>query len=166
MPRIPSDSYSRARFKVYTDARAMAKFIPRRPELIALEGDYDHFIFSCRHKDILRCSDTNHFLSCYNPIGFHNVMPVKYCSEVDNVAIIYQPDRSGKFKSRAFVFYEGGYTRFVFDYSKQTYAKPEKVPPTLVILKIYGTGLCDKEIVDRLSLTGHEVRVTGGDFHV
>lgn len=80
------------------------RFVPRRPELLALEGQFEGFYFSCRHRDILRCSDTRHFSSCYGPKGCYKDMPSKICAD-PNFAMIFERDKSGQFLWRAFVLH-------------------------------------------------------------
>jgi len=98
-------------------------FIRRRPELLALEGWYDvvglggpthgqiiyRFKFSCRYKDILRCSTfldkPRHFMSCFGKGGGHDEQPYLRCLN-PNWAIVYTPDIHGNFMGRAFVHLE------------------------------------------------------------
>ena len=82
------------------------KFLPRHPSLLKLEGDYGDFILSCRHKDILRCSNSRHFRSCYSPDGINKHIPYLLCGR-SNVAIIGKKDKSGQFLWRALVEYWG-----------------------------------------------------------
>lgn len=81
-------------------------FIPRVPELLALEGNYDGIVLSCRHRDILRCSETRHFSSCFSRKGCYSIMPVVYCYHPE-VCIIFKRDKSGAFLGRVFGFYVG-----------------------------------------------------------
>jgi hypothetical protein len=82
------------------------KFKPRLPFLLNLEGDYGDFILSCRHKDILRCSVTKHFRSCYAPDGAFKELPFNMCC-MANIAIIGKKDKAGDFIWRAFISYTG-----------------------------------------------------------
>lgn len=83
---------------------AMNRFIfkERSLELRKLENDYGDFILSCRHRDILRCSKTKHFRSCYAPTGVYKELPFALCCD-KNIGIIGKKDRSGDFIWRAFV---------------------------------------------------------------
>lgn len=80
-------------------------FVARIPELLALEGNYGAFELSCRHRDILRCSVTRHFTSCYRPGSLLSSTPIEACSN-PNVAILFDRDRSGQFLWRAFVVFK------------------------------------------------------------
>lgn len=156
--------FEETRTKMYQRQRAKTRFIPRCPELLAIEGDYGDFKLSCRHRDILRASDTNHFVSCFRPAGLHNLTLLKYCSEVDNVAVIFKCDKSGKFKSRAFVMFSPAYVSYQVVPNNGTY---RIVPAELVIQKVYGNGLNNESIEYILkSKTGYEVRSTGGDHYL
>jgi len=79
-------------------------FVHRLPELLALEGNYDGIVLSCRHRDILRCSVTRHFKSCFSPNGLYSLQPILYCSRPE-ICIIFKRDRSGAFEGRVFGFY-------------------------------------------------------------
>lgn len=95
-------------------------FKPRVEALLELEADYDDFVFSCRHKDILRCSISRHFRSCYAPDGINKHIPFHFCNRRE-FAIIGKKDKSGDFLWRALVRY------ISWD-----------VVPTLEIYKFYG----------------------------
>jgi len=90
-------------------------FIPRVPELLALEGWYDtgtyKFKLSCRFKDILRCSEfngkTQHFISCFARGQSYSDQPRKYCYD-PTWAIAYVPDKHGNFMGRVFVQWKNG----------------------------------------------------------
>lgn len=58
---------------------------------------------SCRYRDILRCSDTKHFSSCFSMHGCNNHAPVKYL-ENPGIAIVYSRDKHGQFEGRAFLY--------------------------------------------------------------
>lgn len=77
-------------------------FVARHSILLKLEGDYSDFVFSCRHRDILRCSVTRHFRSCYSPDGMYKNVPKEACTQ-PNVALLFKRDGSGQFLWRAFV---------------------------------------------------------------
>jgi len=76
-------------------------FVPRSAELLELEGKYSNFTLSCRHRDILRCSTTKHFTSCFRSNGLESNQPILYCFD-EKFCIIYQRDRSGAFNCRVF----------------------------------------------------------------
>lgn len=59
----------------------------------------EHFRISCRHKDILRMSDTTHFNSCYASKGGNNHQPLRFLADPD-LAIVYTVDKAGNFVSR------------------------------------------------------------------
>jgi hypothetical protein len=80
------------------------------------------FKFSCRHNDLLRMAESRHFVSCYRKTGTYQYMPMKFLADPD-VAIVYIPDNSGKFKWRALI-------RLCKD----------KGLPCLVMYKHYGNG--------------------------
>ncbi len=97
-------------------------FQPRVPELRALEGWYQaplyRFKVSCAFNDILRCSRTSHFNSCFRDkgeysgrehgwgvreaAGVHYQQPLRRCYD-PNWAIIYLPDKRGDFLGRCFL---------------------------------------------------------------
>lgn len=85
------------------------KYRVRIPELRAIEGWYDtgryKFKVSCRFNDILRCSVTRHFTTCFRPDGLYKEQPSRRCEDPTWV-IIYVPDSSGAFMGRAFAQYE------------------------------------------------------------
>lgn len=149
MPRT-LNYLERIKLESYKKVRARTRFVPRCPELLAIEGDYGDFKLSCRHRDILRCSDTPHFISCFAPTGFHNTQPLRYC-EHDNVAILFKTNRAGQYQCRAFVMFVPAMRR---------------LPAELVVQKFYGNGLNETNVLYTLkSKTGYEVRSSGGDFH-
>jgi hypothetical protein len=80
------------------------RFKARIPELKALENNYGTFTLSCRHKDMLRCSKSRHFRSCYAPNGINRHIPYQLC-QATNYAIIGVKDKSGDYLWRAFVSY-------------------------------------------------------------
>lgn len=120
-------------------------FVPRLPELLALEGSYDGIILSCRHKDILRCSDTSHFTSCFKPSGTSELQPVLYCYRPE-VCIIGIKDNSGAWKGRVFGFYIKGENR-------------------INLARIYGNGLCIYDIVKKVKVGSLIFSETYGDVY-
>ena len=82
-------------------------FKPRVPELLALEGQHGEITLSCRHKDILRCSITKHFKSCFAPKRCYENIPKLYCY-IPEICIIFKRDKSGDFLGRAFGLFNGG----------------------------------------------------------
>ena len=62
------------------------------------------FKISCRFNDLLRLSDTPHFGSCfaYDSKVFRGTQMFKYVADPD-VAVVYVPDKSGKFLWRALI---------------------------------------------------------------
>jgi hypothetical protein len=107
----------------------MIPFKPRLPELLAIEGNYNGIILSCRHKDILRASVTNHFHSCFAPDGPYAIMPTLYCYRPE-VCIIGIKDRKGSWQARVFGFYQKG---------------------GIKLARIYGNGLSICILKDKLS---------------
>jgi hypothetical protein len=86
-------------------------FQHRHPILQRLEGEYDGFTLSCRHKDILRCSISRHFRSCYvtknergMELGINEHVPYHLCRK-SSFAIIGKKDRSGDYLWRAIIQY-------------------------------------------------------------
>lgn len=62
------------------------------------------FKLSVQYNDLLRCSEGKHFGSCFDvdsEWGWRGVQPVRDLADPD-VAIIYFPDKAGKFMSRCF----------------------------------------------------------------
>lgn len=68
---------------------------------------------SVRHKDILRCSITPHYSSCYRPNGICEDIPFDLCTR-NNVAICVARDRRGNFTHRVFVQYNTLPKNFTF----------------------------------------------------
>lgn len=164
---MPLSYLEKLNIKAYQRYRARARFVPRCPELLAIEGDYGDFRISCRHRDILRCSDTPHFISCYRPAGIHYRQPLEYC-KVNYIAILFKANRAGHFQCRAFVMYvpPSNHSRYVYEGDSVKFVTEVK-PAELVIQKFYGDGLNEDNVLSILkSKTGYEVRSTGGDFHV
>jgi hypothetical protein len=64
-----------------------------------LQGE---FYISIRYNDILRCSVTTHFQSCFSPNGCNSHRPVEKIFNPDT-AICFVKDKSGKFSSRIFL---------------------------------------------------------------
>ena len=60
------------------------------------------FKISCRHKDLLRLAETNHYISCFGPLGesdptgWQGVQQLRYLADPD-ISICYIPDKSGKY---------------------------------------------------------------------
>lgn len=108
-------------------------FQPRHWILRGLEGWYTigrtKIKFSCRFKDIKRCSyfpegKPVHFHSCYAPRGSYSDRPDNFCFR-NNWAIVYYPDKHGNFQGRYFV--EFGWEKFFI--------------PTLVFHNRYGNSI-------------------------
>lgn len=57
------------------------------------------FKISCRHNDLLRLADTPHYNSCLKSWGKQGAQQFYYLSDPD-MALVYVPDKSGKFKWR------------------------------------------------------------------
>lgn len=100
-----------ARQKLQAKASLKNTFKPRVPELRKLEGVYDNpshpdypIHISCRYNDILRCSDTTHFTSCFRPAGSERLQPWLRCVYPD-WAVIFVADKSGKFIGRTWIRY-------------------------------------------------------------
>ncbi len=110
------------------------KFIPRRPELLKIEGKYGDISLSCRHKAILRSGVTRHFTSCFRPGGCNEEQPNLYCYH-PNVAIVYKEDKSGQFLGRAFVRFQ---------------VMREDGRAALIASYVYGNNLTQDEISSRL----------------
>lgn len=60
-------------------------------------------ILSVRYNDILRCSITEHFYTCFCPDGSSRKVPAEYLTS-PAVGICFVKDKSGKFSSRVFVY--------------------------------------------------------------
>ena len=125
-------------------------FTPRCKELLALEGVYEGGItLSCRHRDILRCSNTKHFGSCFKPrppikrwdglgpdcYSINSIQPILY-NYNPNICIIFKRDRSGQFEGRVF-------GRFVIQVEDITSKVNESkvARHELLLSRIYGNGL-------------------------
>lgn len=119
------------------------KFKVRIPELRAIEGWYDtgeyKFKVSCRFRDILRCSDTKHFISCFRQWGIHNAQPSLRCADPTWV-IIFVLDGQGQFMGRAFAQYENSQSA-------------SNGAGTLRVDKIYGNRLTYKDIEKMLKIS-------------
>lgn len=127
----------------------MKRFVERLPELRKIEGWYEvepnkRIKISCRFNDILRCSNTPHFNSCFRlsiPIWWprekrnleylaklgpndRGLQPYYRCID-PSWAIAYLPDKKGKFQARSFIHYTGG---------------------VYVVDKVYGNGLSPESI--------------------
>lgn len=140
-------------------ARDGLKQVPRRPELLALEGWYEYedrnnrpvrFKLTCRFRDLLRCSiwrgHRSHFTSCFAPGGAYSSVPWWICSQ-RNLAMVYLPDKHGNFQSRAWVQYED----------------TEEIPE-LTIYKIYGNGLEHNKLAK--VFTALSLRCTTGEWDI
>lgn len=124
------------------------KFCRRHWILRHLEGWYypgwdgarssQRWKFSCRYKDILRCSRTKHFKSCYAP-DYNGVLtvdqPRRRCVN-PWWAIVYVPDKRGDFMGRCFV--ELSFNSF---------------RPTLTLYGLYGNQLFRDDIQNVLERT-------------
>lgn len=82
----------------------------------------ESFKLSCRHKDILRISESNHFHSCFN--SWRGIQKLRYLADPD-IAVLYIPDKSGKFIWRALVRLifnplEKGYALFLYKWYGNT----------------------------------------------
>lgn len=109
------------------------RFLERVPELRALEGWYTvdglPIKFSCKFNDILRCSRTRHFISCFRKGGRYDTQPALRCLD-STWAIVYTPDNRGDFLGRAFVHYDkesGTYSVDKIYGNKLTYQHIEKM---------------------------------------
>jgi len=85
------------------------------------------FILSTRHKDMLRCSKTKHFRSCYSIDGANRHVPFELCTK-PTFAIIGEKDRAGDFIWRAFVEHRVEKDHY---YTSSSYT-------VLMIFKMYG----------------------------
>lgn len=139
------------------EVRLGTKFVPRIPELLALEGwysflswpDYEKrkFKLSCRWKDFLRASDSKHFRSCFSSDGCYKQQPVARL-RVPTWCVIYLPDKAGNILARAYAEY-GVLERYWPKASKEN---------VLWISKIYGNHLEFKDVGGALQ---HIIRVEG-----
>jgi hypothetical protein len=135
------------------------KFVPRLPELRALEGWYEssevRFKLSCQFKDLLRSSETKHFKSCFRKGSWHSLQPMLRCKN-PKFGVIYVPDRSGDFKARAFVHLE---LEGVYGHPSEElnffglYKERKWLERALVVDKVYGNGLSFEIIRKTLSKT-------------
>ena len=117
---------------------------PRIPELLALEGWYGPFKLSCRFNDILRASNSKHFISCFRKGGTHEKQREKRCVN-PHWAVIYVPDRSGNFIGRAFVCWKDN---------------------ILEVSKIYGNKLDFKIIKAHMSNINIQCRYAANDTYL
>lgn len=119
-------------------------FVDRSLSLKKLEKDYGCFILSCRHRDILRCSKSRHFRSCYASNGVCSNVPFQLC-HYPEYAIIGKKDKSGDWLWRAFV--------------RLTYEAWDSRKDVLIIHKIYGNP--PDRVMDciEVNLTGVYTRV-------
>ena len=58
------------------------------------------FKLSCRHKDLLRLSETKHYRSCFN--RWRGVQQLRFLADPD-IGVLYVPDASGKYLWRTLV---------------------------------------------------------------
>jgi hypothetical protein len=93
------------------------------------------FKFSCRHHDLLRLSETNHYKSCMNGI-WNGQQQLQYLSDPD-MAVVYIMDKAGKFSWRALVrlVYEESYYK-----SKLGLADEMGKGFAIVMYRVYGNG--------------------------
>jgi hypothetical protein len=56
------------------------------------------FKVSCRHNDLLRLADTNHYKSCFS--GWRGKQQLRYLADPD-IGVVFVPDASGKFLWRS-----------------------------------------------------------------
>ncbi len=135
-------------------------FIPRVQELRALEGWYQaplyKFKVSCSFNDILRCSRTSHFSSCFKDegeytgtqhgwvargVGLHHTQPLKRCYD-SNWAIIYVPDKRGDFLGRCFLRFVPSGSLYTTDFSEH-----RSIGDQFHLGRIYGNALTYKDII-------------------
>lgn len=97
---------------------------------------------SCRHNDLMRVSDTKHYISCLRDGGMYAEQRLHFLADRD-IAVCYIPDASGKFLWRSLVrlvTYQG---KFV-----------------LVLYKVYGNGPTEQIMKALRIATGLEVYPT------
>lgn len=63
------------------------------------------FKLSCRHRDILRCSDGQHFDSCYRMEGLKPHLPMEICQYLPQVGIIFITDVHGNIRARTWIIH-------------------------------------------------------------
>ncbi len=61
------------------------------------------YTLSTRYTDILRCSLTKHFQSCYHPTGCNSHIPYGICMYFPQIGIVYTRNKAGHFSNRFFV---------------------------------------------------------------
>ena len=122
------------------------KFRPRVAELRNLEGIYDNPSYpdfpihiSCRFNDILRCSDTKHFHSCFNPEGSENKQPFLRCVS-PNWALIFVTDKAGKVMGRTWISFHSIKALYNF-YGSSRYNKDE-----YWLYRLYGNKLGESDV--------------------
>lgn len=86
----------------------LSKILPRiNPRFsysnLVKPGRNDRVWISVRYHDILRCSITRDFKSCFNPSGCNSHVPNQMLED-DSVAIMFVRDKAGKFSSRCFLY--------------------------------------------------------------
>ena len=131
-------------------------FRERVPELRRLEGWYDpmngapKFKISCKFNDLLRCSRTLHFKSCFRGAhegysqesyarvlnGEHYKQPLYRCLHPD-WAIAYVPDKYGDFMGRVFIRWNAEEKRYEFS-------------------GLRGNGLSNEDVVAAITKVGLE----------
>jgi hypothetical protein len=138
------------------------RFRPRRPELLSLEGIYpnpsypDYFIhISCRFNDILRCSDTEHFTSCFAIGGVHKQQPFLRCVSRD-WAIAFVVDKHGSFMGRIWI-----------KYNPTTKSWGSTYPESFNLYRAYGNKLREEDVRcilnnSFLNTTGRQILINGG----
>ena len=97
----------------YTQAigQPTAKFIPRIPELLKLEGWYSlqdgrRIKLSCRWKDLLRASNTKHFTSCFSFSCCYKEQPLMRMKSPEWLVIMLL-DLAGNVQARAYCYLKG-----------------------------------------------------------
>lgn len=150
-------------------------YIPRCAELQRIVGIYGDIETSVKHKDILKCSMTRHFTSCYRPNGMYKEMPVLMCYD-PRFAIIFKRDRSGQFQSRVFIqwthdVYSDECSYCIGDYSPigawRRYINTQPIIPGIKIGKQYGT--CEtfsQKVIDVCSSLKLKFKHTNEDFYL
>lgn len=130
------------------------KYRVRIPELRAIEGWYDtgryRFKVSCRFNDIIRCSETNHFTSCFRKGRMHESQPFLRCVDPTWV-VIYVPDKHGNFLGRSLA-----------QYVAQPFTGGQE--PHLRVDKIYGNQLTFEDI--KIMLKHITCRYSGTDTYL
>jgi hypothetical protein len=86
-------------------SRWLAKLdMPEKEIKAAVEAAKDlRYTVSTSYKDILRCSITSHYSSCYRPTGCNSEIPQRIAIEWPSVGIVYTRDSKGDFSNRFFI---------------------------------------------------------------